>query len=813
MSSCATIGCSFVLATLLPTAALVRGAEIDAGALPAAAKITVDFDRDVKPIFESVCFRCHGPEKPKSRFRLDNRESALKGGENNPDDIVPGDSAKSKLIHYVARVVEDMEMPPPGKGDPLTPEQIGILRAWIDQGAKWSPGSEAARRESNLSITPAVSWITVSGNAQKFREDWWRKEGFTAGYETFEMIEPVGRQAELKVEGRALFDQHDYRVAVTLNRPELGFVRAGYDTFRKYFNDTGGYYAPFNQAPLRLGRDLYEDIGKAWFDVGLTLPDWPKVVLGYEYQFKEGEESLLQWGPVNVDPALSPATRNIAPAYKQVDESVHIIKLDASHEIGGLLMEDQFRGEFYDLSTRQNTFTNTLGTAGLAPYSKVDEGYDHFVGVNALRVEKQVRDWLFLSGGYLYRKLDGDATMSQPIPSPLTGFATGGPRIVLDQQTHILNANAQLGPWEGLSGFGGVQTEWTRQKGDGSIDSELDFDSGSQVGTGRVFGDLDKSTREESIGVRYTRIPFTVLFAEGRLQQEDISQYENEVDSEAGMTIFERDTEASSDLKEVRGGFSFSPWAAVSLSGHYKHRVRDSDYDHLLDTNAVVPLSLLPGGAGYSAFIRNRELKTDEVEAKLAWRVNRWLKTTFTYQLLATDYHTTTDPVDGFDSASGNLVVAASPGGRIFAGNYDAHVYSLNAALTPWRRLYCSGTFSYRDTRLETSSDFNPAVVPYRGDVYSVLGSATYSLGPSADLQATYSFSRADYRQNNQANGLPLGIEYAMHGLEAGLTRRFGKNVTTHLKYGFYRNNEASSAGANNYTAHALMASLNLRLP
>src|SRR6266545_5783091 len=207
-----SIGCSCGWVALLLAGPDVSGAEIDAGKLPPPAQAAVDFDRDVRPIFEKSCFRCHGPERPKSHFRLDNRESALKGGENNQDDVVPGDSAKSKLIHYVARLVEDMEMPPPGKGEPLTPEQIGVLRAWIDQGAKWSPGSETAVRETKFSITPAAQWITVSGNAQKFREDWWQKEGFTAGYERFEMIEPVGRQAELKVEGRALFDQYDYRV-------------------------------------------------------------------------------------------------------------------------------------------------------------------------------------------------------------------------------------------------------------------------------------------------------------------------------------------------------------------------------------------------------------------------------------------------------------------------------------------------------------------------------------------------------------------------------------------------------------------------
>ena len=358
--------------------------------------------------------------------------------------------------------------------------------------------------------------------------------------------------------------------------------------------------------------------------------------------------------------------------------------------------------------------------------------------------------------------------------------------------------------------FGGAQIEWNRQKGNGDISSDFDFDTASPVATATVFSDLDRFTRDESIGLRYTKIPCTVLYAEARLQQEDINQLENESDSAAGMPVFERNTEASSDLKEIRGGFSFSPWTAVSLSGQYKRRVRDSDYDHLVDTNAA-PFPSILSGNGYSAFIRNRKLNTDEIEAKLAWRVNRWLKTTFTYQLVATDYHTTTDAAANFDFLTQTFTNIA-PGGQFFAGNYDAHVYSLNAVLTPWRRLYLSGTFSYRDTRLATSSDFD-SVVPYRGDVYSVLGSATYALSPSTDVQATYSFSRADYQQNNQATGLPLGIEYEMHGLEAGLTRRVGKNITTHLTYGFYRNNDASSAGANSYTAHALMASLTLRLP
>jgi len=129
-------------ATVSGTAS-ARAAELDAAKLPPVADVTVDFDRDVKPLLESACLKCHGAEKHKGEFRLDSPERAMAGGDNGVD-IIPGDSAKSPLIHFVARLVPDMEMPPKGKGEPLTVQQVGLLRAWIDQGAKWSGGAKVA---------------------------------------------------------------------------------------------------------------------------------------------------------------------------------------------------------------------------------------------------------------------------------------------------------------------------------------------------------------------------------------------------------------------------------------------------------------------------------------------------------------------------------------------------------------------------------------------------------------------------------------------------------------------------------------------
>ena len=124
------------LLTAISAAVSLTAADVDVSKLPpAATKTGLTFDKDIKPIFEKSCVKCHGAEKQKGKLRLDSLEASLKGGENG-ESIVKGNSAKSPLVHTIARLDPDSAMPPDGKGDPLTKEQIGIVRAWIDQGAK-----------------------------------------------------------------------------------------------------------------------------------------------------------------------------------------------------------------------------------------------------------------------------------------------------------------------------------------------------------------------------------------------------------------------------------------------------------------------------------------------------------------------------------------------------------------------------------------------------------------------------------------------------------------------------------------------------
>src|SRR5688572_20716296 len=99
---------------------------------PAAAPQPVEFTRDIQPIFEQYCAECHGRSKARAQLRLHTPDWIRKGGQSGPA-VLPGNSHSSELMRRVLDPNDDDRMPL--DADPLPPETIARLRAWIDQGA------------------------------------------------------------------------------------------------------------------------------------------------------------------------------------------------------------------------------------------------------------------------------------------------------------------------------------------------------------------------------------------------------------------------------------------------------------------------------------------------------------------------------------------------------------------------------------------------------------------------------------------------------------------------------------------------------
>jgi mono/diheme cytochrome c family protein/predicted HicB family RNase H-like nuclease len=761
------------------------GANAEEQALPPTASGSVDFARDIEPIFQNACLRCHGPLKAKSHFRLDNRVSALAGGDKNTNDIVAGDSSASLLIRYVAHGVEDMEMPPLGKGDALTSAQVGLLRAWIDQGANW--GASSQTNSTAVTVEPTIGGFSVHGNNAKFRELEGAREGFAGGIEKFSLTQKIGPDATFTMDGYLLVPQQDYKLSLGLDKTEVGFVHAGFEQWRKYYAPDGGYNPSVTPSQFQPPGDLYVNNGDAWVDFGLTLPHWPQMVLGYEYQYQNGTEATLDWGPAH--------GRDIFPATQGLNELTHIVKFDLTNDVAGWHVENQARVEFYSEKNEGSEF-GVLGAA-VAPgeFINTRDDYHHTQGMETLMFEKPLYDWWLLSGGFYYSRLEGSDYFNQTTAVPAFGVnsALSSQQITLSRESEMFDAASSFVPLDYLTFSIASQNEWSRQDGFGASVPDLDL----LVNT-PASSSVNEFKASQLADFRFTKIPFTVISGSAQIAEDRVSEYQDQDPS-----VFARDTDADNLHYNAQFGLATSPWRSLEFSANVRRDDSRTDYNHLLDIESSIP----GPSNGYPAFILNREIRSDLFETKLVWRAATWLKTTLTYQLNSTRYTSKTDPA--FSLGLGESV---SPGGAIVDGTYDQQIYGFAATVTPMRRLYFTGAFTYGFSHAFTADNGDPSVQPYRGDIYTFSGSATYALDPKSTLQAAYNFSTADYNENNAATGVPLGLNYTRHDLIFSVTRKFNARFAGSLRYAFSKYSEPSGGNVNNYVAQGFFGFVTYKL-
>jgi ankyrin repeat protein len=143
LSAAATSWAVLALTRALPVgpASAQPAAAPQARPVPLPKKVQkVDFAKQIKPLLERSCVACHSGEKPRGLFRIDGRDGILKGGASGAAAIVPGHSEKSPLLDYVSGTAPESEMPPRAvrnRFPALSPYEVALLQAWIDQGAEW----------------------------------------------------------------------------------------------------------------------------------------------------------------------------------------------------------------------------------------------------------------------------------------------------------------------------------------------------------------------------------------------------------------------------------------------------------------------------------------------------------------------------------------------------------------------------------------------------------------------------------------------------------------------------------------------------
>lgn len=108
---------------------------------PGDARAGVDFATQIRPIFQQRCYECHGPHERKGDLRLTNRSDAFAAGDLGIPVISPGSAELSPLIDLLTSA--DLEERMPKDRDPLSKQEIELIRRWIDEGASWPEGADA----------------------------------------------------------------------------------------------------------------------------------------------------------------------------------------------------------------------------------------------------------------------------------------------------------------------------------------------------------------------------------------------------------------------------------------------------------------------------------------------------------------------------------------------------------------------------------------------------------------------------------------------------------------------------------------------
>ncbi len=282
---------------------------------------------------------------------------------------------------------------------------------------------------------------------------------------------------------------------------------------------------PSLPAGYNLNQDLHVDNGRAWVDFGLGfLPRWPQIILGYEYRYRSGNESTLDWGFANGN--------NIYPATQSLDERTHTIKLEVSKDFDDWHVQDNASVSFYT-EKNQGTEANIFPGVPVADASIITgDNYRQVQGMNTLVLAKQIRDWWFANAGFYYSYLSGSDYFNQTaFGSPLSSQ-----QITLSRESEIFSVANLLTPLDGLFVSVATQNEWTGENGFGESIPDLELG-----GTVPANSSLDEFKATQSGNVRYTRIPFSVLlFADGQFSEDNYSIYQAE-----DTTELQRETAAN----------------------------------------------------------------------------------------------------------------------------------------------------------------------------------------------------------------------------------------------------------------------------
>lgn len=676
-----------------------------------------------------------------------------------------------------------------------------------------APAAEAASPALDLyGMAPGEyrNWVTfttginmVDGDKGSFMQRNGVHHGAYGGIEDFHWEQDVGKGGLFRIDGRGIFDDHDYSVKLELSQPDKGFLRAGITQSRTWSESGGGYY-PAPSVWLSPSSPYYSlDRGSVWFEAGLRKPDVPEVTLRYEHQYRRGQKSSTEWGDITL---TGPGTRGIVPAFYDIDEWRDIVSLDSKHSLGNTDLGLALRFEKDHQMDSRNTQRSPNSPTASRYLTERDGFTSDMFNMHAWS-ETQFTDELLLTTGYSFTTLDSDIVGSRiygpgydPVYDPLfanrqtrdEGFINLSGGSQLDQ--HVMMLNLQWSPFDAFTVTPSLRVE--REDIDNAdVFTETNFGNAPAVAATQedTMAQSRRGTIDvaECLDIRYSGITNWVFYAQLSWMEGQGSLTEQEMSLATGIIGVSRNTDFRRYTSKYEVGANWYPLKRLHFAVQYYHKTRTEDYGNLVDSTA----NLAPSSDRYPAFILKQGFDTDDVNFRVTFRP--WNNVTL---------------VSRYDFQLSKISMTADGLGETQSGRNTMHVLSQSISWAPTRRIYVQASGNYYYDHSQTPAAANApgsTLVPSpRNDYWSANCIVGCAVSPKTDLQAQYSFYKANDYINNAASSQPYGASSEEQGVTASITERLRKDLRLTLKYGFFRNRDVTSGGFYNYDAHVVSSSL-----
>lgn len=671
---------------------------------------------------------------------------------------------------------------------------------------KLDKSTETSDTEYRNWFDVSVGGVLLDGDKAQYQRRYGQRKGAFGGVEDFHYEQDVGKKGLLQIDGRGIFDNHDYSLKLSLENPDIGFVRAGYTESRSWYDGSGGYFPQNGQFFSLQDEVLAVDRGEAWFEAGLTLPNKPQFTVKYSHLFRDGQKDSTVWGDSNLTGGFG--TRKIVPSFWDIDEKRDIIQGDVKHTLGKTDVGLGLRYEFVESDDSRNIHRRPDEPTADRFLTQHEGVESDLFNVHAF-TETRFTDKVLFTTGYSFTTLDTDIFGSRiygadfdPVYDPLyarrqtrdEGFLglSGGARM----NQYVMNLNLMFNPTEHLTLVPSVRVEKQDQSGfanftETNVASPVAPVTEDDLLNLRERGFVDVS---EALELRYTRFQNWSLYARGEWLEGEGDLMEREIDAATGVVDLFRDTDTTRLTQKYVAGANWYPLKNLNFGGQYYHKIRANDYDHRTDSTENAP----PSGNRYPAFLTGQDFETDDANFRVTWRPLSSLSFITRY-----DYQLST-----IDSSAPSLAT-------VEAAEMTSHIISESVSWSPLARLYLQGSINYvwdkTDSPAATATGSTNLVLNSKNNYWNASFNTGYALNDKTDLQAQYAYYRADDYEDNSRYSQPYGAGAEEHGVTAAIIRRIRANLIWTIKYGFFNNRDETSGGHNNYDAHLVYSSLRYR--